>query len=196
MNAPTMNLRRATVFTSPDGIEWTRMRDSPALVHGEILGVVRGQRGYVAVDAVLADPSRGDSGLRAAAWTSPGGRTWTLMAAQPGFDISLQGPEEGPTDVVLHGIAVHGDRMVALGEVTRYGAASAAVSSRSVAWWSDGEAWLPVVIDQHVGPLPMTISGVPSGFLAHGWRHPHLRCWCLELAGRPLLVVHRQRPRV
>ncbi len=165
-NAPTPGLLRAVVLTSTDGNRWTRLPDQPALRYADVTAIARASSGYIAVGTVLVDPSRGDSGLRAAAWTSPDGRVWSMVGAAPVFDTPAAWTGNGPTDVVLRGIAAHGDRLVALGDLQpRDGSVAASVPPLAVAWWSDGAAWTPVKVP-FSDDRQISITAIPDGFLA------------------------------
>lgn len=166
-NAPTPGLLRAVVLTSTDGNRWIRLPDQPALRYADMTAITRSSSGYIAVGTVLVDPSRGDSGLRAAAWTSPDGRAWSLVGTGSVFDTPVAWTGGGPTDAVLRGIAVHGDRLVAVGSVhprPEPGAISA--PPLAVAWRSDGAAWIPAKVGAFPDDRPLSITIVPDGFLA------------------------------
>ena len=94
----------AAVWTSPDGITWTRVQDE-AVLGGEflqMLGVTAGGPGLVAVGT---NQVGGDS--NAAVWTSPDGITWTRVQDEAVFAA------EGWLEVL--GVTVGGPGLVAVG---------------------------------------------------------------------------------
>jgi anti-sigma factor RsiW len=112
--APGPNLpARATAWTSPDGVTWTRAVDSadmdvgPCQDTGEepscggMRAVVATASGYVAVGQ--ARSNAGDRS-RPAAWTSPDGRTWTRSDAGLGFEGLLSGVTAGGPGLVAVGL--------------------------------------------------------------------------------------------
>ena len=91
----------APVWTSPDGLTWTRISDPEGVFAGAWLsGVVVGAPGVVAVGQVDGD---------AAVWTSPADRMrWSRIP----HDESLFG---GPAKAVMNGVMMAGDTVVAVG---------------------------------------------------------------------------------
>jgi hypothetical protein len=159
-------LLRAVVLTSSDGLRWTRLADQPALRYADMTALTRGPSGYVAVGTVMIDPKHGEAGLRAAAWTSPDGRDWTISAS-PVFAVPAGWARAGPTDVELRAIARHGDRLVVLGDVRpTFASDETYTPPLAIAWWSDGHAWTPVRIGPFVEAFQTSIVDVPDGFLA------------------------------
>lgn len=82
----------AAVWTSPDGADWRREAEDPALASspGEqtsALGAAAGPMGFL----VAGDTLRG-AGLTPLAWTSPDGRSWQRIEAPP-----LTTPHDGAT---------------------------------------------------------------------------------------------------
>jgi hypothetical protein len=99
------NVQRITgsvAWTSPDGLEWTRI-DTPALDAGRAVALVNAPSGgLVAVGSDLG-------GHEALAWVSADGRSWTLAPSEPSrqFHGSIR-----MTDVT-----VAGDELVAIGDL-------------------------------------------------------------------------------
>ena len=113
----------AAVWSSPDGLEWERVRADPKVFGGTGNQVMRAitETGSGLLVAVGVDDKTG------AVWTSAGGRSW-VQADVDAFDPLS---ESGRTE--LSGITVQGDHLVAVGFETRGGTAGAA------AWIFDGD---------------------------------------------------------
>jgi hypothetical protein len=152
----TCSLVRGVGWTSPDGLVWTRSADGAAVQQADITGVVRTSSGYLAVGAAAADPSRVDSAIRPAAWTSQDGRTWARTEQLPAVDAARG------ADVMLDAVAVSGGRVVVVGHVGTPDAAH----SDAFAWWSNGGAWSSVDIGQSIQTEPVRVVAVPGGLLA------------------------------
>lgn len=148
-------LVRAVGWTSPDGLAWTRSTDGASMQHAEMTGVVRGPSGYVAVGDAAADPSREDSPIRPAVWTSPDGRTWTRSGNLPIVTAAAD------AEVGLDDVTVIGDRVVTVGHVSSKGA-----PSEAFAWWRDGGPWSSVDVGPYIRSQPARLVAVPDGLLA------------------------------
>ena len=127
----------AAVWTSPDGITWSRVSDDEAVLGGEgeqlMFGVTAGGPGLVAVGY---DGPGGDED--AAVWTSPDGITWSRVP----HDETLLGGED---DQVMWSVTAGGPGLVAVGYDGSAGDADAAV------WTSpDGITWSRVSHDEAV----------------------------------------------
>ena len=144
--------RDAAVWTSSDGVVWTRVPDDVSVFGGpdsqEILGVVVGGPGLVAVGQ---DDSGGDQD--AAVWTSPDGVTWTRVS----HDESVFG---GTNDQAMVDVAAGGPGLVAVGYDFSGGDRDAAVWTSS-----DGVVWTRVPDDASVlgGPDSQVIERVAVG---------------------------------
>ncbi|NIA25677.1 MAG: hypothetical protein GWP04_08925 [Gammaproteobacteria bacterium] len=104
----------AAVWTSPDGVTWTRVPGDEAVFGGvgrqEMASVSAGGPGLVAVGSDASGPG-GD--VDAAVWTSPDGVTWTRI---PG-DETVFG---GASDQMMLSVTAGGPGLVAVGmEVSR-----------------------------------------------------------------------------
>lgn len=148
-------LVRAVVWSSPDGLRWTRQPDTATIQHAEMTGVTSSPSGYVAVGDAAADPTRLGSPIQPAVWTSSDGQTWTRSDRLP----TVAAP--GDADVVLGSVAVAGSRVVAVGYVRTHGG-----PDEAFAWWSDGGPWASVEIGPFVGSQGVRIVAVPGGWLA------------------------------
>lgn len=118
----------ATVWTSPNGIDWTRVPDDEAGFGGPgsqaMFGVAAGESGLVAVGY---DASGGDAD--AAVWTSPDGISWIRID----HDESVFG---GVDDQDMLSITAGGPGFVAVGDDYASGESDGAV------WTSpDGVTW-------------------------------------------------------
>lgn len=121
----------AAVWTSPDGVTWTRVPHDEAVFGGSgyqsMNAVTVGGPGLVAV----GQDSSGD-GVGAAVWTSPDGVAWTKV---PGNPDTFGGSDAR----IMLGVAADGSRLVAVG----------AIGTGSAIWTSpDGAMWTWETQDQ------------------------------------------------
>jgi hypothetical protein len=107
------------VWTSPDGITWSRVHDDEAVFGGErdqvMVSVTVGGPGLVAVGS---DGSGGDED--AAVWTSPDGFTWSRVP----HDEAVFG---GEGDQVILSVTIGGPGLAAVGREVSGGDSDAAV---------------------------------------------------------------------
>lgn len=96
------NLAETPVWTSPDGITWTRVPDQGA-GRGAMTSVTAGGPGVVAVG------NFGDPAFANGAWTSPDGITWSRVTD----DEAVFG---GAEDVWISDVTVAGPGLLAVGE--------------------------------------------------------------------------------
>jgi hypothetical protein len=129
-------------------------------------GVVLSSVGYVAVGASAADPSRADSAIRPAVWTSPDGQAWTRSDRLP---VVKAAPD---AEVGLDSVAVMESRVVAVGHVST----EADALSDSFAWSSEGGKWSSAGIGRFVHSQDVTVVAVPSGILAMFGTGPDTSC--------------------
>ncbi len=146
----------AAVWTSPDGITWTRVPHDEAAFGGDRIQVMWGVTvAEVGLVAVGTDRSGGD--VDAAVWTSPDGITWTRVP----HDEALFGGAANQNMVAISGDA---SGVVAVGLDASGGDQDAAV------WTSpDGLNWIRVVNPEAVfgGTGNQRMSGLSAG--GPGW---------------------------
>ena len=114
----------AVIWTSPDGLSWTRVRDSDLFLPQSQLarGVTSWPGGFVAVGSDIDVTNQGEPPL-ALAWTSPYGESWEHV---------VMGEDAFGNDVVTAGPG-----LVAVGSATEV-----------PVWTSpDGQSWAPVPAD-------------------------------------------------
>jgi hypothetical protein len=130
------------VFTSPDGIAWTRRR-------------VSGEFARMSLDGFASDGTAfyafGVRDGRPALWTSPAGGAWTELSA-PADSTAISGIHAAP------------------GGIVAYGSAGGTSESPNAAWWSaDGRQWqrltVPGLPDSSFDHIVRVIS-TRSGLLA------------------------------
>jgi len=138
----------ADVWWSRDLTSWTRAHDvNDAGGSGQVLAVAPGPHGFV---------SAGSYDSRPAVWITADGRSWTT--------IVLPVPA-GASSAVLQHVAVHGDRMVALGQETT-SAGSAPFAELSA---NGGVSWRQVPF-AGLGPdtVVTALTAGSGGFTAAG----------------------------
>ncbi len=94
------------VWTSPDGLTWTRVPDDETL-SGAMLDVVAGGPGLVAVGCVCRS-----GGWMPVVWTSVDGITWTPIPVLRSIDHMSAVNIQGPYIVVVGSAAPQGDAVV------------------------------------------------------------------------------------
>jgi len=147
---------RGLVWTSRDGLRWTRVADQASLADAGMQAVARGGPGYVAV---------GLAGHRGAAWTSGDGHSWVRVPDAPAFHGLPSADPSAWTE--LTDIAEGHGILVAIGHDGPGGAHGPA----GRAWWSaDGATWaeadgegFAAVSDGSV--LLRDVVATPEGFL-------------------------------
>lgn len=122
---------RAVVWTSRDGLGWTRAPDDAAALRGDcdqgMSSVTSGGPGLVAVGGAAYDPDSSTGWSRAAVWTSPDGVTWTRV---PHEDAVFGDADAAP--MAMSDVVSLGTMLVATGEA----------AGRPAAWASlDGATW-------------------------------------------------------
>ena len=144
---------RAIVWTSTDGLEWTRVLDQGPFKGGAMSRVTRGGPGYVAV---------GWAGDHAAVWTSIDGRVWLRVPDTAQFHKPVGSDSE--FTVLMFGVEAAGGQLIATGSI---GTTSGETSP--LAWWSpDGTDWSLVGADRQFGVRLGTFVSMPGGYLVIG----------------------------
>jgi hypothetical protein len=161
--------KRAYVWTSPNGINWTRVPDQASLKGGGMNAITQAGAGFVAA---------GVSNGHAAIWSSPDGRDWSRVPDDPMF---------GPPG----GINIPDDPSTAEPPVTAVGAAEGlgtyvvvgsslaqdtcdpvlkdAVCPGIRAWWStDGRTWTKGTIEGARDGQARGVVTATAGFLILG----------------------------
>jgi hypothetical protein len=118
------------VWTSPDGITWSRVpHDNAAFDGASMVSVVAGAFGLVAVGTGWDDVAVGadwDEG-RAAVWTSPDGITWSRVRS----DETVFGK-----NTAMKSVTIGGPGLVAVGRDWSDGASAAVWTSTDAITWS------------------------------------------------------------
>lgn len=126
--------RRAVVWTSTDGLSWTRVPYGDVFARGTIEAVTAGGPGYVAVGGEVI----GTHG-RAAVWTSSDGSSWSLVPDGPVFDVGGPGTfNDGRNHGAMVDVVAAGPGLVAVGSAC----AEQGGACRAAVWTSaDGKGW-------------------------------------------------------
>ncbi len=151
----------AAVWTSVDGVEWSRVPHDPAVfgtpeIGSDIFDVAVGESGLVAVGGTPADG--------AMSWISTDGLTWTRMPSDPG----LFNGDEG-----MNGVVNTGEGFVAVGQE----------ADRAAAWYSaDGVTWTQMNASDEAFGGPMTsammdVAVIDLGLVAVGWEWGESNGW-------------------
>jgi len=163
----------AAIWTSPDGLAWTRTARAPS-GPGRVNGLAADGSGFVAVGI------RGASPTRAAAWTSPDGLTWSAVPDSPAFANA-----DGSGNAEMNAVVRTASRFVAVG--VEYGGAS---GQHGAAWTStDGISWRRATLtdpgdwmrDIVVGGPGLVAVGTGVGELQRAaiWTSPDGSLWTL-----------------
>ncbi len=170
--------KRAYVWSSADGKNWTRNPDQAALKDGGMDAVAHGEGGLVAA---------GTSKQAAAIWTSPDGLIWSRVPEAAMF----KGPStpDGPSPVHTMSVAARDGIIVVMGNLG-YGETPAVR-----AWWSaDGKAWAKAPVEKAAEGQVFSVAATPDRFLATGpsgepscrggiWASNDGRAWRCEASG-------------
>lgn len=145
---------RAAVWTSDDGLAWSRAPDPDGELDGEgsqRMNAVAAHGGRFTAVGIEEAEDGGAVSTRAAVWTSADGRSWTRHRdAFPAHDGS---GEQHPI-----GVTVHDGRWVAAGWTGGVGHQQAAI------WWSDdGQRWAAASGDTFSGSHARSVRAIASG---------------------------------
>jgi hypothetical protein len=167
-------VRRAAVWTSPDGLTWDRVPDGAGFRFGTMEAIVAGGPGFVAVGSVVEGAT-----ARAAVWTSPDGLTWTRAPDDGGRTFDLGGPGTF-ADGRLHGsmtdVAVTPSDLVAVGSTCA--PAPAGGSCSGVAWAShDGIRWERLSASFSGNPYSMATWGTSLIAVGDDGAETGVRAW-------------------
>jgi hypothetical protein len=145
------------VWFSENGFNWQRLAssaDDPDLRAGSVFAMALGGPGFVAV------------GSDNMAWYSTDGTDWSLAQVPPPPTQLFESQGFAAPTVDMHGVAVAGDTLVALGLAIRHTADSGLTVP--VMWASDdGRTWANVLDAPYGEPAP--VAAGPGGFVAVDW---------------------------
>jgi hypothetical protein len=152
VNCGTQPLR-AIVWTSADGLHWTRVGDQASFAHAAMTSVTRGGPGYIAV---------GHIGNHGAVWTSTDGQTWSRVPDATVFHTPAGIDQSYPA--VMTDVAAAGGTIVAVGNVY-----SQDVGGTALAWWStDGRTWSRAIGHRFLDGQTNSVAAIPGGFRVAG----------------------------
>lgn len=148
---------KALVWTSADGLTWTRIADQQTFSRGAMTSVAHTSTGFVAV---------GSAGLNAAAWTSPDGLVWKRSPDAPVFHAALSADGEAASIMASVASGSSGAVLVAVG--TEFPIAGDKARTAR-AWWSaDGITWVEATGDRFEAGQLFQVAATSRGFLAGG----------------------------
>jgi hypothetical protein len=153
----TCEPRPVMIWTSPDGLSWTRIADASMFSGATIDGVTMGPQGLLAV---------GDTGWNSPAiWVSTSGATWQRLALPSATfkDAHFSAVRATATDYVLGGSTG--------GNPPSSGGIQPPSTGIAAAWWSsDGRTWTKAAVQRSggLGTSLGTISVGASGMVAVG----------------------------
>ncbi len=162
LNCGTASAVRALVWTSPDGLTWSRRSDATSLAHAAMNAVVRLGSGFVAVGGAPDRVTTSQVPEHAVVWTSADGRSWSRVADSPLFHAPA-GTDQTFGDT-MSGIATDGRHLVAVGTVGTQGDVGSAL-----AWSSTtGRSWQRGTATDFLNGQLFNVAAVPGGFLGTG----------------------------
>ena len=144
---------RAIVWTSADGLHWTRVGDQTSFAHAAMTGVTRGGPGFVAV---------GHAGNHGVVWTSTDGQAWSRVPDAAVFHTPSGIDPSYPA--VMTDVTAAGGTIVAIGNVyTQNGGGTA------LAWWStDGRTWSRAIGHRFLDGQTNSVAAIPGAFRVAG----------------------------
>jgi hypothetical protein len=155
------NQRRTVIWTSPDGLSWTRVADSPTFERGTIEAITAGGPGYVAVGSEIVGTL-----AVAAVWTSVDGVAWQRTPEGSGFDLGGPGHfNDGRVHAAMTDVVAGPPGLVAVGSAC----APTGGSCRAAVWTSpDGIAWARVADDPVFDGSMYGVASWAGGLVAVG----------------------------
>ncbi len=153
--------KRAYVWTSSDGADWTRVADQKAFKGGGMDAVAQTGTGFAAA---------GIAASHASIWTSPDGLTWSRVPDAPMFRVPQS---SGAFAVGATGVTERDGAIVVVGQAYAQDACGPGVPARRCpgarAWWSaDGDTWSKASVEQAIDGQMFSVTATPDGFLATG----------------------------
>ena len=162
LNCDTASAVRAVVWTSADGLTWSRRPDATSFAHAAMSAVVRLGPGFVAVGGAPDRVTTAQVPEHAVVWTSTDGRSWSRVADSPLFHAPA-GTDQTFGDT-MSGIATDGKQLVAVGTVGTQGDVGSAL-----AWSSTtGRTWQRGTATDFLNGQLFSVAAVPGGFLGTG----------------------------
>ena len=151
-----------SVWTTNDGVSWTKAEGTGELGRGAMNGIVSTESGFVAVGTSREDPNQ--ALLHGAVWTSPDATAWTRVPHGPEFE-----------NASMRAVTVRPEVLLAVGNSGAPGA------SGPTAWTSaDGSEWqrLPAELGEAV---MLGVTAVGGSLAAVGftgtYEDPTLALW-------------------
>ncbi|MGH7732721.1 MAG: hypothetical protein ACREOE_03215, partial [Gemmatimonadales bacterium] len=152
----------AYVWTSTDGLVWTRVPDQSSLKGGGMAAVTRAASGFVAA---------GVSAGHAAVWASADGTTWTRL---PDSAALHEAPTpNGPLPATATGVATIGGLIAVVGAAYAQDGCDpggkVALCPGGRAWWSaDGKVWSKGSMELPINGQIAGVAATPTGLVAVG----------------------------
>ena len=147
---------RAMVWTSHDGLTWTRVADQASFAKAGMMSVTRLGSTFVAVGYAVR---------RGVVWTSTNATTWTRVPDAPMFH-----PRSSKVTawIQMTGVTAGNGVVVAIGMDAE--TLCQDVCGRSVrAWWStDGKTWTKGTSADFLDGQSHRVNATPTGYLATG----------------------------
>jgi hypothetical protein len=161
-NCDSASSDQAVVWSSVNGLDWTRAPQTASLKRAAMNGVARGGAGFVAVGGAPDRPATTQVAQHAVVWTSTNGRTWSRVPDAP-VDHAPAGTDQAFGDS-MSSIASDGTHLVAVGTVATQGDVGSAL-----AWVStDGRTWQRGSASDFLNGQLFNVAAVPGGFLGTG----------------------------
>jgi hypothetical protein len=164
----------AAVWTSADGLTWSRVPLDESIFGGWMKGVTAGGPGLVAVGA---------EGSGAAVWTSADGATWSRVAQ----DIEIFG-SPGGQGYGMTSVTVGGPGLVAVGSNVDVGGVAVWTSVDGIAWSRVPDKTLTSTFSPEGFMWSVTAGG--PGLVAVGFDGPNAAVWTSEDAITWSQILH------